>query len=158
MGEYTAIKQLSCPCKRAFLLRGLWIPVFAGMTVISSAWATPPTEMDLSYDPAQGTLHVEAKHVSDHLDKHYLRRLLLYRNGVQEQELTYTRQKYPSKFIEDIPLIAKPGEIIAVEVFCSQGGSKRAELTIDSTSTSPAPAPPVPENPRFSPKSTSRVQ
>ncbi|MBI3314364.1 MAG: hypothetical protein HYZ86_00265 [Candidatus Omnitrophica bacterium] len=115
------------------------------MAGTSFVWATPPTEMEISYDPAppsagqaRGVLHVEAKHISDHLDKHYLRRLVIYRNGVKEQEIAYTRQKYPSKFIEDIPLIVKPGETISVEVFCSQGGSKRAELTIDSISPAPA--------------------
>ncbi len=131
------------------------------MAGASFAWATPPTTLDLTYDPASGVLHVEAKHVSEHLDKHYLHRLVIYRNGAQEQEIVYTRQKYPSKFMEDIPLIAKPGETIAVEVFCSQGGSKRAELTIDSTSPdsatpsalSPAEGP-APENPPSSPKST----
>ncbi len=132
------------------------------MAGASFVWATPPTEMKISYDPAKGMLHVEAKHISDHLDKHYLRQLVIYRNGTKEQEIAYARQKYPSKFIEDIPFIAKPGETIAVEVFCSEGGTKRAELTIDSTSPDPADTPPAPipaegsapETPTSSPKST----
>ena len=147
------------------------IAAFAVMLMAGASfvWAAPPTEMEISYDPAQGTLHVEAKHISDHLNKHYLRRLVIYRNGAKEQEIAYTRQKYPSKFIEDIPFIAKPGETIAVEVFSSEGGTKRVELTI--ASTSPVPAPPTagpaetppalspaeegsaPENPPSSPKS-----
>ena len=89
------------------------------MAGASFVWATPPTTLDLTYDPATGVLHVEAKHISDHLDKHYLRRLVIDRNGAKEKEIAYTRQKYPSKFVEDIPFIAKPGETIAVEVFCS---------------------------------------
>ena len=149
--------------KRASILRWLWIPAFAGMTIfLSSAWATPPTTLDLTYDPATGVLHVEAKHISDHLDKHYLRRLVIDRNGAKEKEIAYTRQKYPSKFVEDIPFIAKPGETIAVEVFCSQGGKKKVELTIDPTSPTPADTPPAlnptewptPETPSSPPKST----
>ncbi len=138
---------------------GFW--TLLNLFSFSLAWATPPTTLDLTYDPTAGVLHVEAKHVSDHLDKHYLRRLVIYRNGVKEQEMAYTRQKYPSKFVEDLPFVAKPGETIAVEVFCSQGGSKRAELTISSTSPAPDTTPPTlspaegsaPETPLSSPKS-----
>lgn len=128
---------------------GFW--TLLNLFSFSSAWATPPTTLDLTYDPTAGVLQVEAKHISDHLDKHYLRRLVIDRNGAKDKEIAYTRQKYPSKFIEDIPFIAKPGETIAVEVFCSQGGSKRAELIIDSTT--PSAQGPAPENPPSSPKS-----
>ena len=136
-------KKLSCPCKRVSILRWFWIPaclvagrIFVGMT-ISYAWAAPPAQIDLAYDLAKGNLHVEAKHPTSNIDKHYLRRLIVYKNNIQEQEFSYIRQTLPSKLVEDVAVIAKPGDVLAVEVFCKEGGSKRAEIDV----IAPMPAP-----------------
>ncbi len=132
--------RLSCPRKRASILRWIWIPAYAGMTLLMPpAHATPPSEMHLAYQ--NGTLNIEARHMSENLGKHYLRRLVVYKNDAQEKELTYIRQASPPKFIESIPLDAVPGDVLAVEVFCVKGGSKRAELIVPSD-TPPTNAPP----------------
>ena len=110
--------------------------LFAGMTILASlAYATPPSQMDLTYDPDKGILHVEAHHPVDNMSTHYLRRLVLYQNGAQVKEMFYFKQNAPVKFTEDIPVPAKEGDVLAVEVSCLKGGSKRAEMTV------PAPAP-----------------
>ena len=153
-------------CHPRMLLSGVqkwrlvWIPaclpagrLFAGMTILFSSFAhaTPPTQIDLTYDLDKGNLHVEAKHPTDNLNKHYLRRLVVYKNNDQEQEFSYIRQTSPSKLVQDVPIIAKPGDVLAVEAFCKEGGSKREELIVSD----PVPAAPKPnEKPATPSKNT----
>ena len=121
----------------------------------SSAWATPPSRMDLTYDAKLGILHVEAHHPSDNLSTHYLRRLVVYQNGAQVKEMFYFKQNAPVKFTEDIPITAKEGDILAVEVFCIKGGSKRVEMTVTAPAPNTAVIPPKPaEIPTSVPKNT----
>ena len=94
------------------------------------ASATPPSEILLSYDTDKSILHVSARHPSERLQRHYLRRLVISKNDVVVQTVTFSSQKLASGLEEDIEFKADPGDKISVEVFCSQGGSKKAELLI----------------------------
>ena len=84
----------------------------------------------MDYDVLKGILHVEAAHPSERLERHYLRRMIIYKNGAQEQELFFPRQKSAAGFVQDVELKAAGGELIAVEFFCSQGGTAKAEITV----------------------------
>ena len=122
---------------------------------LSFAYATSPSQMNLSYDQDKGILHIEAHHPSDNMNTHYLRRLVLYQNGTQIKEIFYFKQNAPVKFIENIPIIAKEGNVLAVEVFCVKGGSKRAEITIPTATPDTAATPPKPaKTPASAPKNT----
>ena len=108
-----------------------FVAALLAMTVSGAvAFATPPSQIELSYDALKGNLHIEAEHPSDRLDRHYLRRMVIYKNDVQDQELFYPRQTYAAKFVADTALKADPGDRIAVELFCSQGGVGRQEITV----------------------------
>ena len=125
---------------------GRGLAVFVVMVIfLPLAYATPPTQIDLTYDLDKGNLHIEAKHPTDNLNKHYLRRLVVYKNDIQEQEFSYIRQTLPSKLVEDVAITAKIGDVLAVELFCKDGGSKKELLTVlaptlDSSSKSLEPA------------------
>ena len=55
---------------------------------------------------------------------------MVYKNDVVQEDRSYARQSMPSQLAEDLSLAAKPDDILAVEVFCKEGGSKRAELSV----------------------------
>jgi hypothetical protein len=111
-----------------------WVPAFAGMTVLMTvgAWATPPTDVKLSYDVEKHMLHIEAQHPSHKLDKHFLRRVRVMVNDAEAKEFRYTRQDEPSRFVKDIEIEAKPKDKIIVEIICSEGGSKTVEFVVPS--------------------------
>ena len=94
------------------------------------ASATPPSGMSLTYDSEKNILHVSARHPSERLQRHYLRRLVISRNDVVAQTVIFSGQKLAAGLEEDIEFKAGPGDKISVEVFCSQGGSAKARIEI----------------------------
>ena len=97
---------------------------------VSPVFAAPPSAMTLSYDTVKNSLHVSAAHPSDRLERHYLRRLTVYKNDEEAKTVFWARQKLPAGIEEDIDLNAVPGDHVRVEVFCSQGGFAKAEYIV----------------------------
>ena len=95
-----------------------------------TASATPPSDMSLTYDIEKSVLRVFAKHPSQRLERHYLRRLVIYKNDAAAKTVTFARQKLAAGLEEDIEFKAEPGDTINVEAFCSQGGSGKAQIEI----------------------------
>ncbi len=143
------IKTMAHPRKRV----SIWIPAFAGMTMLaSSALAAPPTGISLTYDFDKSSLHVSARHPSDNMDKNYLRRLVIYRNGMEEQALTFARQKIAAGLEEDVSLSASPGDLVRVEIFASEGGKGSAEITLTAPQSEGGPATPPSQPPAHAPR------
>jgi len=97
---------------------------------ISMAWATPPTSISLSYDLDKQSLHVEAIHPSFDLEKSYVRLMNVYVNGDQQYTQDYFKQNDHNKFTDDVPVTAKEGDLIKVELFCSLGGDMSQDLKV----------------------------
>ena len=104
--------------------------LLAALSVSVDAWATPPSSVKLTYDLDKQILHVSATHPANKLDKHFLRRIVIYKNDAELNTVYFTRQKAPSGIEEDIPVTAEGGDKIAIEVFCSQGGLGKGEVSI----------------------------
>ncbi|MBF0504567.1 MAG: hypothetical protein HQL14_05630 [Candidatus Omnitrophica bacterium] len=94
------------------------------------SWATPPTSITQTYDLDKASLHVDAVHPSDLLDKSYVRMMTVSLNNKPVQTFYYYRQKDHAGFSEDVSLKAKVGDVIKVDLFCTQGGSLSDELTV----------------------------
>lgn len=92
--------------------------------------ATPPTNVTLTYDVEKKMLHVSAKHATESLDRHYLRRVVIYKNDQEVDAVNLTRQKMPSGIEEDIALEAQQGDRIAVSIYCKKGGEGKGEMTV----------------------------
>ncbi len=92
--------------------------------------AAPPTAVDLSLDMKKNLIHVHAEHTSERLDKHYLRKMTVSVNGVEQNTVYYHRQASPVGLDADIPMKFKPNDRIHVELFCSKGGSASGDITI----------------------------
>jgi len=97
---------------------------------VTVSLAVPPSSITLSYDLDKGSLHVDADHPSDLLDKNYVRMMVISLNSQPVQTLYYYRQKEHDKFSDDVSFKAQAGDVIRVELFCTQGGSLAQELTV----------------------------
>ena len=92
--------------------------------------ATPPSSLTITYDYQTRMLHVSVSHQSDKLEKNFIRRIVVYRNGEEDESFYFPRQKVVSGLEEDIPYEAEPGDKIEAEVFCNQGGTAKAETEV----------------------------
>jgi len=103
------------------------------LAMASLSLATPPTSIDLSYDLSKGTLHVEAVHPTQNLDKNFVRLMQIFVNGQQVSALNYTRQEQYDKFTDEVPVTAKAGDVIKVDLFCASGGELVQEMKVEES-------------------------
>ena len=106
--------------------------LIAFIFIISSfnAFATPAKDIALQYDAKKEQLHVEAIHVSNSLQNHYIHRMSVTKNADEPVVTYFSRQSEPSKFIADTALEAQPGDSIRVELLCIKGGVSEATLVV----------------------------
>ena len=97
------------------------------------SFATPPVSISLSYDQVKGTLHVQAEHPSFNLEKSYVRLMNVYVNGTQVSTLNYFKQNDYNEFTDDVPLSARVGDTVKVDLFCTLGGEMAQDLIITKT-------------------------
>lgn len=97
------------------------------------SFATPPESLELSYNKDSGILTAQGPHPTQDRFEHYIRRVVVTRNQDEPQKFYVTRQDSASQFKFDVPFKAEPGDKLHVEVFCSQGGTKAADLDIPKT-------------------------
>lgn len=110
-----------------------WVPalgiiIFCGMT--GRAMARPPAEINLSYDTEKKNLHIEARHVTSNSRKHFIRRVVVYKNGEEIEKRFYVQQTTAAMLIEDLALEAVPGDVLRVEAVCNEAGRKETTLVI----------------------------
>lgn len=94
------------------------------------SFATPPGDLTLSYDLDAGMLPVQGPHPTQDRFKHYIRRMVVKQNQQEPQTFYFTRQDSASEFKQTVPLKMKAADKIHIQVYCSQGGSKEADLVI----------------------------
>ena len=96
----------------------------------SLSWARPPSKIILEYDQQKKILHMEFKHVSLDPRKHYLRRVLIYKNDEDFIQKNYSSQTNAQGLIQDLTIDLKPGDVIRVLAICSDAGRKEETLII----------------------------
>src|SRR6185503_9815321 len=112
--------------------RILILTAFTVILLVNMAFATPPTNIALSYDLANGVLHITADHPTQKITKHFIRKVTVSTNNGTPAVYYFPKQKDASQFAEDISLVAKPEDVIHVDLLCSEGGSGQAETTVAS--------------------------
>ena len=106
---------------------------------VSVCFATPPTSIALAYNLEKGSLHVEAVHPSFNLVKSYVRLMNVYVNSDLVTTMNYFRQNNNEGFSDDVPLTAKFGDVIKVELFCTLGGSMAREMKVSTPVSTTSP-------------------
>ncbi|MBI3601583.1 MAG: hypothetical protein HY209_01630 [Candidatus Omnitrophica bacterium] len=105
-----------------------WVMVFGVYS--SLVGAAPASNIQLSYDTDKQTLHVEADHPTDRLDRYFIRRVVVTKNPQESQEFYFSRQTSPAKFIADLDYPANPGDHLEVQLFASEGGTTQGSLDV----------------------------
>jgi len=98
----------------------LTIPVFAHS----------PSQVLLAYDNLNQTLNVTITHTSSNTDSHYVREVVLQKNGNEILRREYTNQTTTTTFSYDYPVNATSGDLLKAAAYCSISGSRSAEIRI----------------------------
>jgi len=102
------------------------------LMVPRAVYATPPSAVNLSYDEEKGALLIEVKHITSNMHKHFIRKIIVYKNDKEVKSFYYTFQLSPEGTEEEFPLDVVSEDQIKVKVICKMGGSKEAILVIPS--------------------------
>ena len=73
---------------------------------------------------------MSATHATDKLHKHFLRRIVIYRNDLQVDSVNLPFQRSPAGIEQDIAVPAAGGDKISVTVACSKGGEGKADVVV----------------------------
>jgi len=104
---------------------------------LSQAKATPATQLELSYKDQM--IHIRANHPSDHLDSHYIQRVVVMKNLKEKQYFYFPRQTSANQFKADLNYPANPGDYLEIEIYCSQGGVARGKIDVTEQETRKEP-------------------
>ena len=99
-----------------------------GMNVAASA--QPPSAINLDYDSEQKILHIAVDHVTHNINKHYIRKIVVYLNEVEFTNFHFSKQTSPSQMLQDVTIGAKKDDMIRVQAQCTQSGPRDAMLVV----------------------------
>jgi len=113
-------------CAAAFLLCFIFVPWLAPAT----ADAHGPKTLQLAYDAAAQSLRVTLSHPSPNPGFHYIKRVVVKKNGQVLETAEYTSQPNTPDFTYVYKIAAAPGETLEVKATCNIWGSKTEKLTV----------------------------
>jgi desulfoferrodoxin (superoxide reductase-like protein) len=122
MGVYgvKTVKRLSAGIFISFLM----VMVFSG-----TAFSHPPKNVALSLNG--GVLTVNVSHSVDNPDKHYIYRIIIYRDNQIVASKEYTSQPSTDGMSDTFDIGAsQPGSVIKAEAFCVIMGSASGSITV----------------------------
>jgi hypothetical protein len=95
-----------------------------------SAFANPPSDVQLSYVQKDQVLQVTIAHYSFTPNYHYIKRVEIRKNSENPLVHEYKNQPDKSPFTYTYKLLLKEGDRVEVKAICSLYGSKSGSLTI----------------------------
>ena len=104
-------------------LLSIVVPVLQGA-------ARPPSEVIVEKNAEVGGLHIEVKHVSRNIRKHFIRHMYVYINDSEIKSFSYPAQKSPPGFSEDIQVETQSGDVVRVETVCNESGKDTYTVTL----------------------------
>ena len=105
--------------------------IFFYLIVINSLlWAAPATNLQITYDKEKQTLHIDANHPSDRLEKYFIQRVELIKNSGETEIFPFHRQTRPDKFIVDLNYSLEDLDHLDVKLFSSEGGLVQGSVDI----------------------------
>jgi hypothetical protein len=104
---------------------------FAALTIFpATVGATPPSDVQLSYDLASKTLKVTISHASFMPTVHYIKTVEIKKNGAVTSTNNYNNQPDKSTFAYTYVLPAAEGDVLEVTATCRFYGSKTVDLKV----------------------------
>ena len=93
------------------------------------AYAHPPSEIEIEYKNIEKILVIKIKHVTQRNRDHYIRRVVVIRNGEEIEKVSFNNQK-PKGLEVEIEVDVKTQDEVTVKAICSKAGSKEASIMI----------------------------
>lgn len=111
--------------------RTLFVLICFCAICVTSAYAHPPRDIKISYDPSTKMLRAVIEHGTSNPSAHYIKKVDISLNGKEILQQEISRQDDGSSqhvvyFIPD----AKVGDEISVEGYCSIGGKLKKRITV----------------------------
>ena len=94
------------------------------------AVAHSPSRVLLAYDDLNQTLNVTITHTSSNIDSHYVREVVVQKNGDEVLKREYTNQTTTTTFSYHYPINATSGDLLKAVAYCSISGSRSAEIRL----------------------------
>lgn len=89
----------------------------------SVASANPPNKIDASYDEAKHELGVQVEHSSSNRKKHFIKEVIIYRNGEEVRRLSFDFQtSLRNQTMPPIKIDAKAGDELKIVAICNKSG------------------------------------
>lgn len=99
--------------------------------VLSNAYAHPPSDIKITFDPKTRMLQAVIMHNTSNPLSHYIKKVDLGLNGKEIIELTFSKQdNNESQAVAYVIPDVKDGDVISVEGYCSISGKLEKEITV----------------------------
>lgn len=94
------------------------------------AIAHSPSQVHLAYDDLNQTLNVTITHTSSNIDSHFIREVVVQKNGDDVLRKEYTNQTATTTFSYNYPINASSADLLRAVAYCSISGSRSAEIRV----------------------------
>ncbi|MFH1127884.1 MAG: hypothetical protein V1699_00525 [Candidatus Omnitrophota bacterium] len=109
----------------------VFLVFFVFLTTLSIAYAHPPSDIKITFDPMTKILQAVIVHNTSNPINHYIKKVDLGLNGKEIIEHTISRQdNNESQTISYLIPDAKDGDVISVEGYCSISGVLKKEIPV----------------------------
>lgn len=99
--------------------------------MVAVAYAHPPSDIKITFDPQTKTLNAVIMHNTSNPLTHYIKKIDIALNGEDITELTFSKQENnQSQSISYSVPNAKEGDVVSVEGYCSISGKLKKEIAI----------------------------
>jgi len=93
--------------------------------------AHPPRDMEIVFIEEEQVLEISMIHVSSDPRDHFIRTVIVYKNGEETDKRLFTKQTTAQGLTIQMPLQAQSGDVIEVKAICNKAGFKTASITIE---------------------------
>ncbi len=108
------------------------LAMFCGfITLASSVWAHPPSDIIITYDSNTKMLHAVIMHSVSNVENHYIKKVDVGLNGKEIISQEISRQdNSENQTVDYLIPDAKSGDKLSVEAYCSISGDLQKEIEV----------------------------
>jgi len=132
--RYTIIKQVRSKKGRYNMKKAAaFLLFFIFLVTTSKAFAHPPSDIKISFDPATKILQATIIHNTSNPASHYIKKVDVGLNGKEIVEQEISRQdNSESQTVSYLIPDAKDGDLLSVEGYCSISGKLTKEIKVEN--------------------------
>ncbi len=101
------------------------------LTVVSTAYAHPPSDIKITFEPKTKMLEAVIVHNTSNLINHYIKKVDIGLNGKEIIEHQISRQdNNQTQTVRYLIPDVKNGDVLSVEGYCSISGKSKKEIVV----------------------------